>query len=389
MNFKERFWLDFYAEVKWKSYFELNFNQISILIMESLPVVISSGISEARSGISRFILWASQSVESEMSVLSEDIKQRKELLISKDLIQAFIDSRTLWLNSLVREEEDSNMQEAIISELAGNDKDTMIEKAQMEKIMQFKNTVLSKIKNSPKFNLGMSGFETAFNNWIDYKKVLELYMLLNWESDLDNIDATISLWVYYWISSVLPEQSLQWQYLWSLLKEVTEALNNESDILNEEQALLFEGMLWKVSNSFLRVYLENSSRVMWWISEISKSELEEVFGFEIPNMVNELDLVEWSLVAWLIGSWYVVTKLPIPLQAKLILSGTLTTFWISGALSILHERWTLKKIFDTEWDNELKKSLDKTLKDEMDISLEEAAQMDGEEFSEVIAKAFH
>jgi hypothetical protein len=69
---------------------------------------------------------------------------------------------------------------------------------------------------------------------------------------------------------------------------------------------------------------------------------------DLDNFVEKYDIIEISVLIWIVWWNFLITKIPLPLHVKFILVGVINWFWISYWIWYLKEKWVLDKMIEDE-----------------------------------------
>jgi len=341
------FWKDFANGIKWKSVSELTLVELQICVAHSLPETVRNIFSSAE--ISDNITNALF----ENNTLLENIKHTP--LISRGPAEAIM--REAGASSMLGQE-DSFKWAINYSELSDS------EKQEVDSLIGFKDIFVRKIVENSKYSLWMPDFEARLREWLDYKDILQIYVFLNWKTDIKSLNNLESWMLYLWILTTMKDG---WAYEWRILESLS-----DDDTFTPVQKVFIAKHGAKISQGFLEQSLTIMSKSRDGVKEIAQIKISEVTWIsqeQIPDWV--LDTTEIILVWWMIAGWFAVYKLPLPLHFKVILWWALHAWGFSAMASILYDMWTFEKIFNTMWDTEIRKQLDIILEQKFEMNLEE------------------
>lgn len=237
------------------------------------------------------------------------------------------------------------------------------EQQQIEVLIGFKDIFLKKLWES-KFTLWMPDFEEKLNKGLDYRNLIQIYVFLNGNTELNNLSDFQSSILCLWTMNTMEDKGA---YEWRLLDTLS-----DDDTFTDIQKMFIAKHGTKISHSFF----EKSLQLVWqWrdaAKEIVKIKISEATWIPEEEISDRLlDTTEIFLVWWLILWGFAVYKLPLPLHFKVILWWTLHAWGFSAMASVLYDMWTFDKIFYKMWDTKIRKQLDIILEQKFKMNLEE------------------
>lgn len=305
---KEKFWTEFIDNItKKSSYEELTLDEISFLFALSTP----SFVKEIWVWISSTIWWLYWDVSSEIWELKKEFEEKRETVISTQLFSNML-NKWFWTKGLINKNQGEVIKEFwyLLS---------VDEKAQLIKIIEFKDLIINRIKNDNKFNFDMTDFSAKFEKNLTYATIVELYLLLNWDvSKLDSIDLVQKMWAIFIIRDSFKDDKLRGEYEWFILTDIKKTFDNKPSILTIEESLFLQTHIQKFTKNIFDDYIKIITEFREGIKPVVKSELEDVLWTEIPKEANNyweylaLASVAWVLwkikkitPAWLMWTWII------------------------------------------------------------------------------------
>lgn len=280
---KEKFWTEFIDNItKKSSYEELTLDEISFLFALSTP----SFVKEIWVWISSTIWWLYWDVSSEIWELKKEFEEKRETVISTQLFSNML-NKWFWTKGLITKNQDE-----VINEFWSWLRED--EKAQLIKIIEFKDLIINRIKNDNKLNFGMTDFSTKFEENLTYSSIFELYLLLNWNvNKLDSIDLVQKMGTLFIIRDSFKDDKLKGEYEWFILTEIKKTIDNKPSILTIEESLFLQTHIQKFTKNIFDDYIKIITEFREGMKPVVKSELENVLWTEIPNEANNY----WEYIA--------------------------------------------------------------------------------------------
>ncbi len=286
---ESKLWKEFVNKIKWKSSEELSFKEISIIYTFLFPGIITEKFKNGKNIISDFLFWEEDVAALES--IKNEFQERRNNIVSDEAVKEILlnASWTMYIWS------DDNFRKLL--------KDKVSEK-EIEALIRFKTAFLSNLTDNQKYNLWYTGFKTKLDDRVEYKDILSIYVLLNWNPNLENLPELESVSIYMWIVWVLWEDR---EYVSKLVIEVTK--ETWSMLSSVEKEILYKN-LSRLSKGIADIFFENYELVSWWVrasvSEIAKSEL----WVDISQW--EMDAVEWWIILSIVGSGGAIMYVPHP-----------------------------------------------------------------------------
>ena len=341
-KFQKRFW-NTYDYLKWKKFWELNFNEIEFLLWYTMPIAILWKFTS--------ILPKKDELESYKKIIDEEIENRKKWFFWKDfltIIWNWFNQTWLLKDSIINKK----FKEKIKSYDEKKQKDILND---LSKFNAFKNSVLSQI-STPKFSLNLPNFENDFKNKLIPTKIFELYLLFDGKTNLSNLSWTNKMLMYLWISKIPKDTTLWNKYLQELI------LNNNSsnkNYLSEEEKSFIIPLLEQAWYKFI---LEKSIKIASDIKNATQTiiikKLFEENGIDIKQ--EKYEYIDYIILASLFWLTFATTKLPIPIHIKIVLSAAMSSFWTTYLVWILKEHWVFSKmLIDETLPEEIRETLKK------------------------------
>lgn len=330
---KDKFWTEFIDNITKKtSYEELTLDEISFLFALSTP----SFVKELWVWISSTIWWLYWDLSSEIGELKKEFEEKREMDISTKLFSNML-SKWFWTKWLITWKE-----EEVISEFWNWLRED--EKAQLIKIIEFKDLIINRIKNDNKLNFWMTDFSTKFEKNLTYSSIVELYLLLNWDiKKLDSIDLVQKMGVLFIIRDSFKDDKLKGEYEWFILTEIKKTIDKKaSEILTIEESLFLQTHIQKFTKNIFDDYIKIITEFREGMKPVVKSELENVLWTEIPKEANNY----WEYLALASAAW-VLWKIKRFTPAWFIWTWIIW-IWTWGASILsetqLYKDWIQKKI---------------------------------------------
>ena len=341
-EFKKYFW-DYWQELWSKSYEELSYHDLVILLAYSMPSVFGYLASQTKNGLTTAYFW----VKNEAKVFLEELSERSEVYVSPELLSAFSSITGLWFwdNSDVPVENNENYKQKV---LAWSDKLSDIDKINLDKIIDFKDAVISNIKTDPLVS-SFKNFDTLFDEGVNYSEIVSLYLLFDGKSDISNLDITSKIWMFWIIWNILNTHWNKEKFFTHLWNKAFDWLENWNEFFTEEESYFLLSNLNNYSKWVLEELLilpDNARRFVWQTLADQLSWGEYVSEYE------------WWLISLVI--WAPVAAAAVPvfwLWFKIAAMWT-SALWVSMALWKLNEMWTLKKIINDTALQDTKEKLD-------------------------------
>ncbi|NDK08315.1 hypothetical protein EOM39_03635 [Candidatus Gracilibacteria bacterium] len=274
---KDKFGTEFIDNITKKtSYEELTLDEISFLFALSTP----SFVKELGVGISSTIGGLYGDLSSEIGELKKEFEEKREMDISTKLFSNML-SKGFGTKGLI-----TGKEEEVISEFGNGLRED--EKAQLIKIIKFKDLIINRIKNDYKLNFGMTDFSTKFEKNLTYSSIVELYLLLNGDiKKLDSIDLVQKMGVLFIIRDSFKDDKLKGEYEGFILTEIKKTIDKKaSEILTIEESLFLQTHIQKFTKNIFDDYIKIITEFREGMKPVVKSELENVLGTEIPKEAN-------------------------------------------------------------------------------------------------------
>lgn len=332
-KFQKTFW-DKYDNLKWKDYKELKLNEIELLIWYTLPIAAMSWFKS--------ILPNIEEIGETKDVIEEEIENRKDWFFSKEFIQTIWS----WFNQPwlleTKELRKKFNKSKNINETTTND---------LEKFIAFKNSVISQLDNK-KWSLEQGNFKENFQEKITPLDIYNLYLLLDWNTNLNWLNWTNKILMYLWISKIPNNTTYRDNYL-KLLYE-NNSKENDKYLTKEEEYFLYPLLTQWAHKLLLEKAIEIASTqktiIDTWVNkQIKDSELSDLMKeYWIEINLSKYKIEEYIILASILWITYFSTKLPLPLHFKILLSGLVSTTWITYLVWALKERWVLDKMIEDQ-----------------------------------------
>lgn len=346
-NFRNTFWDEFADGIDNKEMNELSLGQLQICLAYMLPQHVQK-LFESPSHKSAHLV---ESLFSENDILDQI---QNTPLLSDNVAEAIITNASA--PAMI-------YQEALFKGAVKFDELIWPQQKEIETLIDFKDIFLRKLSES-KYTLWMPDFEAKLNEWLDYRNLIQIYVFLNGETNLESLSSFESWALYLWIMSTMKNA---WPYEWRILESLS-----DDDTFTPMQKIFIAKHGSKISQSFLEQSLRVVSTWRDALKEVTKIKLSQATWIpeaEIPDWI--LDTAEILLISWLILWGFAVYKLPLPLHFKVILWGALHAWGFSAMASILYDMWTFDTVFNKMWDTEIRKQLDIILEQKFKMNLEE------------------
>lgn len=345
-NIKKQFWEDINTILE-KEPQDMTFQEVKICLMMTLPNFFLSSWMEWIENIGEYIFWSS--AISEITELGRDLQARSQNLLPP-WITGYILSSAWNDTKLAQSESDTTFRGMVQQSLASGENwetwETSEDYRGMQKLIEFKNSILLSLDREEKFHLWFANFSESLRKNVNYREILWLYSLLDGNSDISQIlwdDVTSSV-VYVWIYNALPPSSnewyiTQWEYYWAILAQTQ---NETNAFMSPTEVSLVLNNTMRATDTFLRNYLSIVSNIRWTAHWAVKSEISDTLGIELSD--TELTLLEYAALLCLILGNAAVAKSKLPLHIKIAVSAAMSTIGGSWFVSILYDNWAIVKI---------------------------------------------
>lgn len=348
---EEFFGEEFVKSIKWKDYKSLNINQISILLAYSFPLAIWSILVDWFDTF-KWFLFEWDSFEDDIDLIRETFSSVRSNYFSDNLWSILVSNTDLLKWNMWKE----NFNERI---WYGNSLNPE-EKKQIDRLNEFKEEIVSKLDWNESFSFWEGWFSSSLEEWINYLNLIELYLFLDWKTDLDNLDLLSKSSLYIWILSIINTESRA-KYIYKIFDGLF--LKPEDEVFKEEEKQL---MLVLLKTNFIEYFDDNFTNKYWhamkWLyRQILKDYLPENLNSALDSEVWNLTLKDYGLIVWFLWLWSLWVKASLKLRHPLLIgswilaSTLLSTSWI---LSVMQDEGTLKRMQEWELKNLVAKAIE-------------------------------
>lgn len=362
-NFREYFWEEVQSRIlNSNSLQELQYQDISLLVWYSLPPTLISWLQWTLWNINGMIFWDEDNLS---SLFLSDSQERRDELMPEELLSRIVVD---WWS--VQSPEDLRL-------LLSYDNLDEAEQEYVDRLIDFENHITQTIVQESRFNLWTTDFENLFTSSLSYREVVYLYLLLNGNSHIESIWEFESSLIYFWIYGVLNKNHTRQaagSYLGSLTRMV---LNEDDDRITDVQRSLIYKNLGRAWDEAIRV----SMNIVWefrhWAREYWRQQIADALGVS-PEMIpsEALDIIEIAAIVSLLGSNIVISRLPLPMHVKVLLSITLWGAWIPLLISFLYDRGVFTRLLRQAWEYTYIDQLNDLLERETWHSLRDLAEFE-------------
>lgn len=353
-KFREKF-PELQKKVDWKSIEDISFEDILTIFAFKVPVDISETIASTKMSIQKMFFWASDAVTDFITEIQEDNYD----LVSQKMVKAFVkvDPTSFGDSSFVPQTSNERYKKEV-----NYDNLWEVERSQLDKIISFKDDIISNLKWDPlvsSYEHSGESFSILFDKGINYSEIVSMYLLLDWSSDISQLDVLEKLWLFWIVANSVSNwvDGNDQRFLAHVADEASKSLESEWWYFTPEESYFILSNL----NQYSQDILEN---LLAW-PNIARRILGEKFNDTLPEIWDK----EWWLI-WVITWWPSVAAVIPHIGVKLIAWG-ISAFWMSMALGKLNENGTLKRIFEDQSLIEIKRKIDKAMQIAWKWSLEE------------------
>lgn len=288
MKWKERLDMIYKQCENWSfDWKQLKLSEIWILYAESFSALIlvwSELMWTLWLQLSELMDW-SDNVH--MNAIWEELKQRENELIPKNVIEAFWNAYGLsyfwWDGEMMKESKNATVRDNVLESLKKIPNNSEIDIKKLDELIIFKDYLIWEFVNDKRLIMDNEGLKKWFIDSLDYKKVMILYTVM-WWNKLDKMPfwtLPILIWTIWhlmwkkWSES----KALESQYLVNYIDKVTDT---DQEIFTKEQIEVLKVYFRKIENLYITWQLNKLYRYTWVI-----------------NHMNE----DWMLTTTLLSAW--------------------------------------------------------------------------------------
>ena len=323
---------------------EISYHDVSILLAYTTPNVLGFIWSQSLEGLKNVYFWATESMWEFMKIMSE---KRENKLSQSLLAKLASDGRTtsFWGKEYIPAEQNERYKYDVWYKLFEPE-----EKQQLDEVIDFKDNVIQNILTDELISW-YGGFEELFNEGINYSEIISMYLLLDGNSDISQLDITSKIGLYTILSNVI---QIEWNNDKFLSYIATNALNS------------LENEWWYFSDEESYFILSNLNKYSKWVLASAFStpdKLRNSLVWIVQEQVPWVDIsdYEWWLIT-IVTLWPVAAaRIPAAWLWVKLAAMWASWLWVSMALWKLNESGILQDIADKEILLETREKMNKAL----------------------------